>query len=256
MQWVQSDTPFSISIPFLVGGEFVTPDTGSITLTFRGANGSVIGGLLNFPLPTATLGTVQLASTVPGDTSFSNMALEIPSSLNQISTGDFEARYIIVRYRAQGTSQEFKTAYNLFPFLPIQVTAEDVRSWVGAKFQELPDSEIDLVSTYYSLKASIGSNFTDAMSGTGLATLAANKVLSLTAALKALPGLPAKLVKLETSSNASIQRNKIDFEALRSDLEGELDKSLNEMNSALLGASGIASRTLFSVSSTVDLFPG
>lgn len=256
MKWVQSGADLSVSIPFLVEGEFVTPDTGSITLTFRGADGTVISGLLNFPLPTVASGTVQLISTVPGDTSFSNMALQIPAALNQVATGDFESRYVIIRYRAQGSTQEFKTAYNLHPFLPIQATEEDVRSWVGAKYQELPDSEIDLVSNFFSLKSSLGNNFTDALNASGLASISANKVLSLTTALKLLPGLPAKLTKLETSSNASIQRNRIDFEALRSDLEAELAQALNEMISALLGSSGTASRTLFSVSSTVSLFPG
>lgn len=209
----------SFDLLFLTAGEFVTPDENSITLTLRKSDGTILSGLQDFPLPTLTPNTAQLVTTVPGDITYSNAVLKLPGSLNTIGSTSFETRFVCVKFKVEGASQEYSFPYVLRPFIPLLVTKEDVRSLLGAKYQEVPDSEVDLFQNYQHLVTEYGLTFTEALTTDSTSTLAANNAVALRTALGLLPGLPAKLTKIEANSDASTERGRIDYAVLKENLE-------------------------------------
>lgn len=236
MEWRMAGRDSLFNFDILVEEEFAVPQAGSIKLTMRSGNGSIIAGYDRLSLP---------------DTTLSSVAVTIPAAENNITASLFETRYLNLEYVVAGAPYEQNVVYRLTSFLPIQVRPKDVRALVGAEAKELPDSEIDIFESYLLLLESYGDAFSDAISSDTNASIHANRALALRAAIEVLPALPAKLRALEKFNNAEIQRQKINFKTLRADLEAKLAVELDTM----FGGAG-ASTTIFMVSQPTDPITG
>lgn len=237
MDWRIAGEDVVLIIETRLGGQFVIPDPGSLTLTVRDNGGAPISGYDQLALSDSTL-----SSTI----------VTIAASANAIDAGAlFETRYVSLSYRVAGRPLSRYIRYRLSPFIPIQGTPDDVRALVGADQKELPDEDIDLVEAYFFLLNEQGNAFKDALSSTTAQGIYANKAVELQAALETLPGLPGKMSQMEAFNNAQRQRPKLDFEALRNDLQSRLQDALNLALSA-----ETVTPILFRVTTPVDVITG
>lgn len=234
MKWFLAGEALTFDIEILVNGVPTQPDAGTISFSVRDQSGAVIAGLDKQPL--AVLGTTA--------------SISVPEDANTLATSaEPESRFLTLSYLAGGQSRQQRAAYSLHPFLPLQASADDVRSMLGVAADELSDDDIELVGAYYDLVAVQGETFREAFTASSSLRMAANSALAAQAALDAIPSLQLRIFQSRTSENSTFARFvAVDFEKLRADLrdaqKAKLDTAMATSDSTI--------PNFFTVSSPTD----
>lgn len=241
MDWRITDKDAVIAVEFLQLGEAAIPDSGSVKLTLRGNDGTILPGFDASPVT---------------DFGLPNQSVTIPQAANQIApTAKFETRYGLLEYKVGGVALGLRFVYRLTPFLALQSTAADVRALIGADVVELPDSDIDLVEAYFKLSQSVGVKFTEGLTATNQASLIANRMVSLQAAIAVIPSLQTRLRKSQTSHNEQIQKFDVKFDQLKADLLQALLDATQELTD-LEGVTASPIIPIFQLSQPIDVITG
>ncbi len=241
MDWRTANTSVAVAVPFLVDGEFVIPDAGSVTLTVRGNDGAVLAGYNELPI---------------ADVTQTSTLLTIAPEANGIGANPMETRYLRVSYLVGNVPGLFSYAYRLTPFLPITAGPEDVRRVTGIDYKALPDSDVDVHEAYFKLAKDVGAVFVTALTSPGRAAISANNMIALQAAILLLPSLQNRVMKSETSHNEIYIRNTLDLAQLAADLQAALLDETNAMLEELGNAVTSVISPIFLVTSPVDVITG
>lgn len=278
MDWFTEGLPITFPLQFIVDGQSIIPDASSILVTLRGNDGAPLAGcnrLVVVP-PTLTngvfgaspgapnnihiamIGPLATSLQSPSEFSTSSSLLVIPGSFNDLTPGkNFEARFLTIEYTLRGIPFSIDRRYRVTPFLTFVATKDQVRSRIGVTESELPDSEIDLHKAYFWLKAIDPLNVPNALVSDSLASLHLNTAIAIQAALDTFDALPARIMQVEKSTDASFQRSKIDLPALKYSLLTSLGAEIELMLLALSGSAyNPPISTMVSFSSGVDVITG
>ena len=211
--WNLSGESNSVYIEFKKDGELYPPDTGSIKLTLRDTSGQIIAGYDKVLLD---------------DTVLTTMLLTFPGSVNVINEGR-ESRHVRVDYLVGGVPCAYMGSYKLSPFIPLTVTAADVRSILGIREKELLDVEVDLYESYFNLLPA-NPLLESALLAVDNTAMKANRAVALNAALTLLPSMPARASKEDALNNASLVRASIDWAEVRDAILAELSDCLGALD--------------------------
>lgn len=183
---------------FELSGRFIQP-TGPITVEVLGLDGSV------FDTYALDLGPTGYA--VPLD----HLTLEQTDL----------AKVFFLQIEMVSDSETIKTMVpvRIVRFKPITVSAEQIRQALGANFEEIPDSSLDIYGAYLELSATLSEDLFSDITRMSKA----NRLIQLHVMLKQLPTLPIKLLNSRSVDDHKFTRNKIDFEMLKGQLQAEYD---------------------------------
>lgn len=134
-------------------------------------------------------------------------------------------------YTLGGLIQTGRLRYRLEAFLPLGLSEEGVRRKLGLEEHELADADIDLVGAYGRFQETVGEDDLDQVEidGGHPALLACDGIEAL-AALALVPTLQIKLAAKESSGTNQFQRNKIDWDALCTQLQTFVDEAYEAVN--------------------------
>lgn len=234
MGWRVKDEDQSFVVNFMVDGEFVIPDAGSVKLSLRDHTGLLLLNRVAMPDPSSTTQVVQ-----------------ITANYNTVNSGEYQARFGTLDFTYEGKPLQAKFQYNLCSFIPLQVTENDVRALFGAEYNELPDESIDLYRAYFDLVGEYGSSFSDALSSTE--SLHANQAVSCKAALNVMSSAQGRMLVRERNDTSEFQRGKLDFDRLRKDVEALMNSALSNISALSYDLSTYA---LFVVTTPTDAITG
>lgn len=195
-----SNRAITFSVPFEKGTDFFTPDVGTVSFTVRDNTGQPIDGLTDVAVTTTS----------------STTRLDIALSAEQTSiSGLLENRYVEVRYESRGLAGVINTSFRLRPFVPMSVTGDEVRSFLGLTEHELGDDEMEFYWGY--LRAKMDVPAVDAALVAGdMTTLLVNDMIKGAVVIKLIASLPLRVAKSEQSEASQFARLDalIDFKAL------------------------------------------
>lgn len=228
----------TLQIPLLVEGDFVVPDIGSVTYTVRDGAGQPITGLIDVAVTT--------------DDATTSIEITVLAAKNAI-TADIEQRTVTVKFVSGGAGRRIQIIYKLTDWLNMSATPGDVRSVIGCNGSELADQDIDLVLAYFQSDALLGGTIlADELAGGGLASLNANRIIILRAALQVIPSLQLRIAQSETNGVVKYNRiAKLDFAALQAALAGQLADLIADLTGIPVSVG-----SLFILSSGLDPITG
>lgn len=203
-----ADEPVSLLVPLIVGGDYVLPDTGSVTWTLRYHNGTV--ALADQPVASATSVLLQLASEY------------------QTITREIENRFVTVKFTISGTPHRIDLSYRLVSFLPLTVTPADVRTYLGLDQEELPDEMVDVLGAYLTCKARVPQLETFLVED----PLPAHDLVRAMAALQVADTLPVRVMQSQRSDSNQMTRFRVDFGVLRKRAEDDIDRLVAHLTEA------------------------
>lgn len=147
--------------------------------------------------------------------------------------------------------ESYNVPFKIISFVPISVTALEVRKLLGVDAYILGDDSVDLYESYYQLSKEQGEVFSDAIFGDDEDKyFKANRAIALKCAIGLCPTLQVVVPKTETDSIVSQTRFNIDFGALEKSLKSELDAVLSEISGESVP------NTELLVGSVTDVFTG
>jgi hypothetical protein len=236
MQWRLSGQLQAFLLSLMVDGQFVEPDAGSVSVTLRGNDGSILDGIIS----SAVSGTQVTVITTADQNALADDKL-------------FETRYIHLNYTVNEVPSTARQVYRIHRFIPHTVETDNVRALVGAEFEELPDSAIDVTASYFTLLNSFGEKLPQALARSDAACLAANSAIALQSAIELCPSMPSRLLKSEKADTSAYERSTIDFAKLEADLRGKLADALEQITTAIDGVeSTVTLPTFFAVTNQTD----
>lgn len=244
MDWRLAGQPQTVVMQFVVDGQPVIPDAGSITFTAWDNAGEIIR---------------QSPWTQPDEAVPTQIEIVLETDLGNIpADSQFESRYVRADFKSDSKPYFVKTSYRLYRMIPMTVEPQVVRGIIGADYEELPDQSIDLVEAYFNLSMAFGTGvLRAALTRPDKIALVANEAIALQAAVTVLPSLPSRILKADKIDNAGFTRFGVDFEKLEADLKGKL---IEATNAIILDATGTlpvaATVNLFQVSSQTDRITG
>jgi len=204
MRNVIADQDVSLVVPFMVDGEFVTPDTGSVVYSVRNGQGTLIGALTNVTA-TVAAGATQTIITI--------------AAAHNSKTLDYETRSVMISFKKNGNTFTLVEAYRINAWINI----------LGLNEFELPDHDIDLIDAYYTLTDALGdTSLADALvSGTTKAKYA-NRAVAIQAAIAQCTSIPMRAMRSEKSGDTSYDRYpRRDWSMLERDLSSDLEQALD-----------------------------
>lgn len=212
-----ADTIAAIPVDFVDGGEPFIPDTSSVTYSLRDHAGALIGAQTNIGV---TVG--------PADTS---VQIAVGAIYNAITTPrEFEKRTLIVSALHAGVPVVFQTVYRIAPWLNHSVTMDMVRSLAGLRPSELDDDDVDLFAAYKWLEAKISTVIlTTALASGTKDEIDTNLAIASKALLDALPAVENRLLKTKTDGSMEAERFQFDFDALRIQLQANIDGVIEDI---------------------------
>lgn len=243
MDWRLAGQAQSVVLEFLVDGQPVVPDASPIRFTAWDHVGLVIQSY-DFEQPTGAIPT--------------QMEVVLDAALGTIPAGAlFETRYLRADFQYDSKPYFVQKTYRLHHMIPMTADTQTVRALVGADPEELPDSDIDMMTSYITLVGTLGASLDAALRRTDGIAMAANRAISLQAALLLFPSLRTRLLKSEKADNSAFQRQDTDFDQLEADLRAQLLNSLKEINDALSGiVTSAAGLDFFQLTSQTDRITG
>lgn len=237
MKWRTSGEIVSLPIDFKVNDQFVIPDEGSIRVTLRDGQGAILPGCDHLEVSEASA-PLSLSDTTPP-------ILKVPASINTlVAEAAMGTRFVTVDYTVGGSPATLATNYRIVPFCPITATPAQVRARWGVEYHELPDDDIDLIEAFYTVRRTQPRVQEALLSGT-LASVAANNVVELTAALLVAPSMAARVLKSEKQANAGFERQAVNYAEVKQALEGELNIQIATMMAELGAASTVTLAPMF-----------
>ena len=231
--WFYAGEPVSLTVDFIVDGEFVIPTSASYTV--RNHLGVAVGSSTSLPT-TGTTATIQ-----------------VDSATNQISASSlFENRFVLVKFVHEGKSHTQVYPYKLTNFVPMTATPADVRRLTGLTENELPDRDIDLTSAYFFLFDAHSTDFSNQLVATDFRGRLANESIALQAAIDVVSSFPLRVPVSVRNEDAQFARiASLDFHALELELRRKLQQALTTVLSVEETAVEV-----FSVSSPTDPYTG
>jgi hypothetical protein len=229
----------SVRFDFMDDGEYVVPTIGSVTYTIYNNAGVAISG------------QTAVAVTTLADTNY--ISLAIPSSVQTLdSAKSFEQRTVFIDYTVAGKSQTQEKHYFVTNRLNVRVTPRDVISYLSIKDGEIFEDEVQITPAYFTVRDTLGSAVFDAALSSGdMTQLRVNEAVKLQAAMYFLTTLELRALRKAGGDGASFNRfEKIDFKAMRVNIQQELATALNDVG----GATSIP--TLIMVTSPTDIYTG
>ena len=131
-----------------------------------------------------------------------------------------ETRELNWAYTVGGTLQSGSRRFRLEAFLPFGLSADGVRRKLGVEAHELSDETIDLVTAYGRFGQLVGAAQLDAIEELGgYPALVVCDAIEAMAAISLIPSLQVSLAQKESSGTNQYQRAKIDWDAIRAQLE-------------------------------------
>lgn len=230
----------TLSVDFIVGGNYVQPDEGSsASWTLLGNDFSPIDGYSNVEIP-APSGTY--------------VSVTVPAEANGIADGNvFEIRTIVVSAVFNGNPSTFRAQYRVAAYAAYTATKDSVRLVFGLNDSDVADDQIDLDSAYYELLTTYPTIETWFKSG-GANSIKANRILVLTCALSFSNGLRLLAAASESDGESKMTRfNGIDFDKMIDDAKSELERLVDELTDEDSSAGAIS---YFNVVTTEDIFTG
>lgn len=209
-----ADEDVTLTIPFIVDGEYVVPDEDSVVYSVRDTTGALIAGLTSVAV-TWVANATEAFITIP--------------AVNNAQTVEHEIRSIIVSFTVGGKPHSFRENYRLHPWINTTVTPESVRALLGLTSIELPDRDINIPAAYYILGRTMGgTTFADALvSGTYKAELA-NSAIVVQAALSFVISIPMRAIRSEKAGETAYERYpRRNWDNLTTQLTNELEKLLD-----------------------------
>lgn len=238
MLYIEADQDASFTIPFMVDGDYVTPDVGTTKYTVYDNSGVAIPGLVDQDL------TVQADATTADLT-----VLAANQSRNSLNTA---LRTIVVRYRFNGFPKTYRLSYTLIPFINCSVTEDDVRASVGLDDGEYPDSDMDIVAAYLRLGEALGGTIlADAFSSGAQRAQDAHSAVLADTALASIPAIRHRASSKRAADGTVQWKAEVNFEALAHDLQAKKDTAM----AVMLGTSS-ASPTLIVIGDRTDPLTG
>jgi hypothetical protein len=219
MQTYEPNTIVSVFIPFIHQGEAFLPAANSVRYTLRDHAGTPVPGFVDVPL------TPGLTDTF--------VRIEVPALQNAITAGRrFETRTINLRALIGTTPWHTQVRYRLLPWLPITVTPDSIRSYVGLDVTELPDTDLDVISAALDVEAELTQTVLAAalISGTQNERMA-NRAIQAQAVLNSLTAISSRYLLRHTDGSINAQRGALNIE----DLEARARRDLVEAKNLLLG---------------------
>lgn len=202
---VQSNTDYVFRADFVVSGDFVSPDTGSVLLTMQRNDGVVITGYNKEPLTVAPNATSVLVNIPAADNA--------PTLPNEI-------RYLTIDFTVDDVPYKISRFYMLRESVLFPLTPDDVRALLGVDELVIPDSSIDILGAYGLVKSDAGEVDLDAIMTTGgdlLPTVI--EAVRYRAAMMYVPIMQNTMFQSEQSDNTNYKRfAKVDFAALSDSL--------------------------------------
>lgn len=231
--WFYAGEPVSLTVDFIVDGEFVVPSSASYTL--RDHTGSAVGGSSNLP----TTGTTT--------------TLQVDAATNEIGGASlFENRFVVVKFVHDGKTHTQVYPYKLTNFVPMTASPADVRRLTGLTENELPDRDIDLTSAYFFLFDTHSIDFSSQLVATDFRARLANEAIALQAAIDVVASFPLRVPVSARNEDSQFARiSSLDFHAL----ELELRRKLQQAMTAVLSVEE-TTVAVFSVSSPTDPYTG
>jgi hypothetical protein len=221
MLYVKKDTAHSFYFDFIVGDEFVVPETGTVSVTLTKPDGSILAGYNN------------LAVTPDADTS--NVVVPISAGANG-KTLEYELRHLEIKFDYDGNTFRHAISYNIVDRINIPVSAQQVRNLVGLSDDEWPDEQIDILKAYYDVKAE------PALNGINVETLMDSgdaevrnllEAVTIKSALNFLPALELIAVQSQQADNTMFRRfEKVDFATLSNKLNQTYSRALTAVAEA------------------------
>jgi hypothetical protein len=233
--WLEAGSDVTLIIDYMVDGVPVIPDSAAFVVRDHG-------------------GLTVHSALLPAMTN--SEALTVPAVYNSLVVGTvFENRFVLVSFLHEGATYQQRLSYRLHTFIPLTATAQSVRSELGLDPSELADADVDLVGAYVTLAASVGQSFINAFVSLGTTSLAANQAVVLQAALNVADSLALRTgASVRSEDHVFTRFDKIDFQALRNNLETKLAKTLDQAVAAVVSV-GFNSN-LFVLSQPTDVITG
>ena len=206
--WFFAGENVTLNFDFKVDGEFVVPTSASYTL--RNHAGLAVGGAVNLTGLTTS------------------RSIEIAASNNTLANGAlYENRYVLVTFVHNGRSHTVVQPYKITSFVPIAATPTDVRRLTGLAENELPDAEIDILSAYFQLFDSFGTDFSGQLTATTFKNRQANEAIALQAAVDVAVSFPLRVPVSARSEDSQFARvATLDFAAMELELRRKLQQAL------------------------------
>lgn len=206
--WFFAGENVTLNFDFKVDGEFVVPTSASYAL--RNHLGVQVGNLV-------TLTDLTTSASI-----------QILAANNTIATGAlYENRYVLVMFSHNGRTHTLVQPYKIAAFVPIASTPADVRRLTGLTENELPDAEIDIMSAYFQLFDSFGTDFSSHLTATTFKNRQANEAIALQAAIDVASSFPLRVPVSARSEDSQFARIAgLDFAAMELELRRKLQQAL------------------------------
>ena len=233
------NTSGSVPIKFRVSGVAVTPDDGEAYFSLYDRNLNVILDMHN----------VHRTGISGSETWF-----EIDSQYNNLEDGLVTSNfYLNVFFKVGGFSHNIRVPYRVIKNIPMTVEPSDVRSLLGVDSDELPDSDIDIFSSYLMIHNEYGQRFDDSLTIGGNRSYLANKAISLLTAIELIPSLEMRVLQDAEVEGGSFRRfSDFDVEELRERLSQAYAQSI----SFALGESDEVVSDYLLLTTPTNIFPG
>ncbi len=214
MDYFVEDTDVGVNIPFILEGDYFTPDDGSVTYTLRDNSGADVVGQTDIAIATPT-GTTSVNQTI------------VATYNAKDADKYFENRFLEVKGENSGEAFNLSFNYRVMEAIPLVFNYNVIRGFLGVSSSELSNEEIDPHITYFSMLTDYETDFSDAITSGLIAALDMEKALYLKTALESLPSLRLKAAQLESDGLVKFTRfSKMDWEKLRFELQSQLNTAL------------------------------
>lgn len=189
-KYIEVGKDYNYKIDFIVDGDFVSPDSASVTLTNNA--GTVVGSIQDTPV-TIPSGATSALFTVPGSANTKTLA--------------YELRYLTVTFIYQGKTYQIRDFYAIRDSLRLPITYDDVRALSGLSNAALPDERIDLLLAYSQVQLELPDLNLDNLLATGSAQIPyLQQAVALKAAINSTGVLELMVFQSEQADNTLYKR--------------------------------------------------
>lgn len=209
MHYYEADKDLSLGIDFMVNGDFVVPEIGSVKATLRTQTGAIR------PEWDAVVQTTTAETT--------SLAILIPAVDNAIIGTMPEARHLQVDFIYNNQQYSIKKSYYLIEWLGITATAKDVRDYYGLTTREVSDEDVSFERLYFTLAKETGLVDLAELFSNAATHMDANRLLVMMAVYEMIPSLQLRLRQSERSDQVQYLRLfRLDFDRITKDVAGEI----------------------------------
>lgn len=174
-------------------------------------------------------GAVVASGMITPAAGAASVVITVTGAQNTVEAGVLSSsRELQWDYTAGGLTQAGRYRYRLDAFLPLGVSEDSVRHKLGVELHELEDEAIDLPAAYGQFQEMVGAGVLAAV--TGFEVTQARDAIEATAALALIPALQVKLATKQSSGTDQFQRGKIDWDAVRAQLELYVQTGVTALN--------------------------